>query len=205
MLSKLERKFDDNINRLLNSRIHIIKSAIWTTRGPAPRLTKRKVTRSIEQLKSIAERVLLRSQVSKEILSGFDYKRQWHPKLGKGHGSSAKKRHFKRWYEKHITTKNCVYVFWSHKSCLYVGRTLNGKGRPSSHFEKHWFGKASRLDIYGFERKRDVPRFECMFTHRHKPSYSKIRPSSKKYYSQCPICETEKKIKNGVKSFFRLK
>ena len=56
-----------------------------------------------------------------------------------------KKQSFKKWYESKITTKNCVYAFWNGKRCLYVGRTLNGKGRPTSHFEKHWFGKATKV------------------------------------------------------------
>src|SRR5258708_7965327 len=116
-----------------------LRGEIWPMRGAAGKITKKKIRTSISRLQDIAQAAQLRAKHSKAILANYDYKKQWHPKRGKGFGRSAKRRHFKRWYENHITTQNCIYVFWSRSMCLYVGRTLNGKGRPSSHFEKHWF------------------------------------------------------------------
>jgi len=205
MASSSERQFDEVLQSLFEARTHDLRSEIWTARGPAPKFTKRKIRNAINQLLNLAEEALLRSKQSKEIIGNYDYKKQWHPKRGKGYGRSAKKQNFQQWYERHITTQNCVYVFWSPSSCLYVGRTLNGKGRPTGHFEKHWFGNATRVDVYGFDRKRNVPRFECMFTHWREPSYSKIKPASKKYYSRCPICDVQRHVKTEIKSLFRLR
>lgn len=205
MTTGTARRFNNELKKLFDARTYQLKTNIWPGRGPVLKITKKKIRRSIAKLEDLAEIGLLRSKNCKHLLRDFDYKKQWHPKLGKGYGRFERKRRFKEWYERHIATQNCVYAFWSPHGCLYVGRTLNGKGRPSSHFEKYWFGKATRLDIYAFERKRDVPRFECMFTHRHGPSYSKIRPASKKFYSRCPICDVREQIRTDVKSLFRLR
>jgi hypothetical protein len=158
-----------------------------------------------EQRLSSEQLFLLGSRRMRRLLKSFDYRKQWHVTRSKGHGRAAKRRNFKQWYERKVTTRNCVYAFWNGKRCLYVGRTLNGKGRPTHHFDKHWFGAVSRVDIFAFDRKRDVPRFECLFTHRHVPSYSRIGPASKKYYLRCPICESKSSIRREIKALFRLR
>ena len=205
MASKLAAKFDRELSDLFDDRIHQIRSYVWPTRGAAPKVTKTRVKESIARLQALAERAVIRAKDGKRVFSGYDHKKQWHPKKGKGVGRPEKARQFKLWYDKNITTKNCVYVFWARKKCLYVGRTLNGKGRPSSHFEKHWFSAATRLDIFSFDRKREVPRFECMFTHKHRPSRSKMKPSKKKYYARCQVCEARELVSQEVKWLFRLK
>jgi len=199
------RKFENELYDLFDARTHELRDYMWPVPGSAPKLTRKKVKRAIERMGDIAQTDYLKSRGARKLLNDYDHKRQWHSKKGKGFGRPAKKRSFKRWYEKTITTKNCVYAFWNKSRCLYVGRTLNGKGRPTSHFEKHWFGKATRVDVYGFTRRRDVPRFECMLTHRQWPSYSRMKPSSKKYYSVCPICEGRKFIGDQVRWLFRLR
>jgi hypothetical protein len=205
MASRLAKKFDTELVELFRDRTHALRAQIWLAPGAVATVTKTRIQKSIEKLQDIAETAALRSRASMRIFRDYDYKRQWHPKKNKGFGRAAKRRTFKAWYDQHITTKNCVYVFWKGKRCLYVGRTLNGKGRPSSHFEKHWFSQATRIDVYAFDRKRSVPRFECMLTHRHAPSYSRMKPASKKFYTRCPVCEMRQHIRNEVKSLFRLK
>jgi hypothetical protein len=206
MPSQLEREFDTQIDRLFRSRIHKLKSAVWPAKGAAPMMTKKKVNHVIGRLQNVTRDAFLRTKGTKKILrEDFDYKRQWHPKRGKGWGRAAKSQHFKNWYEKNITTKNCVYAFWQKKNCLYIGRTLNGKGRPTNHFQKYWFGKATRVDVFAFDRKRDVPRFECLLTHKYDPSYSRMKPSAKKYYSRCAVCDGTDSVKSELKTFFRLK
>jgi hypothetical protein len=191
--------------KLFKLRISGLRSSIWPSRGGRPRVTRERIRLTIGKLQDIAEQSILNSKQASHIFALHDYKKQWHPKRGKGFGRSEKARSFKRWYEDRISTRNCVYVFWQNNRCLYVGRTLNGKGRPTSHFEKHWFGRATRVDVYGFERKRDVPRYECMFTHYHWPAYSRMKPASKKYYSRCPICDARKDIRSEVQRLFRLR
>ena len=191
--------------RLFQIRTHQLRSYLWPTRGKAPRLTKKRLVVGISKLQDIAVNDYLHSKVAKEAFKSYDYKRQWHAKRNKGFGVSAKKKSFRDWYERHITTKNSVYAFWNKSKCLYVGRTLNGKGRATSHFEKYWFRQATRVDIFGFDRKRDVPKYECMLTHRLNPAYSKITPSTKRYYSHCPICDGRKHISKGIKGMFRFR
>lgn len=177
---------------------------MWPISGTAPHFGRADISLAIRRLRNIAENDYLKSRHARRLLKDYDYKRQWHSKKGKGFGREAKKQSFKRWYEKNITTENCVYAFWNGKRCLYVGRTLNGKGRPTSHFEKHWFGKATRVDVYGFDRRRDVLCFECLLTHRRNPS-SKIKPAKKKYYLLCPVCEGKDFIGDEVRWIFRLR
>lgn len=205
MAKHSRRKFENELDCLFKIRTHSLVSHYWPTKGATPKLTPSKIRNSIKNLQAIAEKELLSSRYGKELLAAYDNKKSWHTKRGKGWDRQTKKRTFKLWYDKNITTKNCVYVFWNNKRCLYIGRTLNGKGRPIAHFEKHWFNRATRIDIYGFERKRDVPRFECLLTHKCHPKHSKIRPSQKRYYSKCPICEGDKLIRNQVKYIFRMR
>lgn len=199
------REFEKELLQLFRARTFPMRSALQATPGAAPKMTRRKIKKAISRLQDLSEDVLLRSKSSKRILKGYDYKKQWHPKKGKGFGVGRKKQNFKSWYGRRVATRNCVYAFWKGTRCLYVGRTLNGKGRPSSHFEKHWFGAATRVDVFGFRKKSMVPRFECMLTHRAMPSYSKIKPSAKKYYARCPICGNNKEIKREISELFRLK
>ncbi len=197
-------QFDQELSKLFHARAHQLKSYMWPTVGAAPQFTQERVRRTIERLQSLAAADYLRSKEAKRILT-CEHKRQWHPKKGKGFGAWAKAKSFKAWYDRKIKTKNCVYAFWNGSRCLYVGRTLNGKGRPTSHFQKFWFPATTRIDIFGFDRKRDVPRFECMLTHRWQPVHSRVTPASKKYYAVCPICEGKKVIKKQVKRLFRLR
>jgi len=104
----------------------------------------------------------------------YDVKKQWHVKKGKGRGVDEKRQAFKDWSKKHIPYKNYVYIFWANKKCNYIGRTLKGKDRPQGHFEKHWFGNVTRIDIYAANAAREIPKLECLATHRFKPSRSKI-------------------------------
>ena len=204
-MSKAAKRFDGVLYDLFERRTHRLHTYMWPISGSAPQLKRKTVNSGIKRLQTIAEDDFLRSKHAKQLLNGFDYKRQWHAKMGKGFGLPAKKRSFKTWYESKITTKNCVYAFWRGKRCLYVGRTINGKGRPTAHFEKHWFAQATRLDVYGFDGRRDVPRFECLLTHKRTPMRSKMKPSQKKYYSRCPICEGKKFIQDEVRWIFRLR
>lgn len=205
MATKAQRQFDQRLFRLFKIRTHQLRTYLWPTAGAAPRLTRKRLQQEIAKLQDIAVNDYLFSRQAREEFGSYDHKRQWHSKRNKGFGVRAKKRSFKDWYERKITTKNSVYVFWDRSKCLYVGRTLNGKGRPTSHFEKYWFRRATRVDIFGFDRKRDVPKHECLLTHRWNPAYSKITPATRRYYTRCPICEGRQQISRDIKSIFSLR
>lgn len=204
-MGSAQRQFDAELFRLFKIRSHPLRTYLWPTSGKPAQLTKKTLKRSIAKLQDIATDHYLSSREARRTLRSYDHKRQWHSKRNKGFGVRAKKKSFKDWYERKITTKNSVYAFWDTSKCLYIGRTLNGKGRPTSHFEKYWFRRVTRIDVFGFDRKRDVPRYECMLTHRWNPAYSRITPSMKKYYTRCPICEGRREISSGVKRIFRFR
>lgn len=205
MPRKLKREFDHLLADLYRARTHRLRSANWPSRGSAPKLTKSKIRNTVSRLQDISREAYFRSKEGKNSLRGIDYKRQWHPKRGKGWGPNAKVRMFKKWYDLSITSPNCVYVFWSKKKCLYIGRTLNGKGRPASHFVKYWFKRVTRIDVYGFYGKRQVPKFECLLTHKLNPIYARTKPAQKRYSSNCPICRQNTLIAKEVSAIFRLK
>lgn len=205
MSSRTERKFDQTLTSILRKRMHWVKHFVWPHRGKPPHLTKTTIEHGISELQDLAKATLLKVKPSKVIFSNYDYKKQWHTKRGKPFRILAKRTAFTEWYQDKITVKNCVYIFWQNRKCLYVGRTLNGHGRPIQHFQKKWFGKCTRIDVYGFDRKRGVPRFECMCTHLHDPTESKIIPARRKYYTKCPICVANEKIKLDLKYLFRLR
>src|ERR1019366_9586279 len=105
-------------------------------RGPAPTFTKKKVKSALERMALIARQILIKKRGKKAFKSHVLLKRQWQVNSGKGFGTGAKKTAFRRWYDKSGRSHNSVYVFWSGCKCVYVGRTLRGKGRPSGSFDK---------------------------------------------------------------------
>lgn len=208
MAQRLETRFDEALARLLGLRTYAIKSEVWPRQGRPPLFQRRTVEVALSNLSDITEQALLRSdhRIS-PLFKDFDSKHQWRNGPGKGRGYRAKRTSFKAWYAERVKVKNCVYVFWSRQNvCLYVGRTLNARGtRPTDHFRKEWFKQVKRIDVYKFERRRDVPRFECLLTHKLDPRHSGMTPSNKKYYSRCPICEQQKLVRRHVKRLFRFR
>lgn len=204
MAPRSSARFSRALDKLFEVRVHPLKASIWPTAGRWPNFTKTLVKNTIELLDElIADSLSVRSDI-RTVLAQHDKHKQWRLR-GKGRGVTAKQKHFKAWYDEHIGTSNCVYEIWGRKGALYVGRTLNGRGRPTSHFDKQWFTAAVRIDVYGFRNKRGVPRFECLLTHRDRPSKSKIKPASRKYHTACPICEKQRDVRNRVKYIFRLR
>ena len=202
MTKHSRRHFENELQQLFRARSNELISHLWPSRGKVERLSPRKIQLATDSLKAIANKHYLSSVKARSLLQSYDNKKQWHTKKGKGWSRAAKKQAFKHWYGQHIETMNCVYIFWNNRKCLYVGRTLNGKGRPSAHFEKYWFNRCTRIDIYSFSRQREVPRFECVMTHKLNPAKAKNKPSSKRYSSNCPICENNSFITEQVRSMF---
>jgi len=150
----------------------------------------------------MAEECLARKTWRREAKKHVRQKKQWHAKRGKGRGVEAKRDHFKAWYGKHIDYDNCVYVFWANRKCVYVGRTLKGKGRPHSHFSKFWFSSVTRLDVYATSRAREVAKLECLAIHRFKPTRNKTKAASARGAAKCPICKVQRSIKSDLRGMF---
>lgn len=202
----LTKKFERELQKLFERRTSWLRKAIGKKRPGRPHeFNRKKVEPKLHELGELAAEILVQRRGRKEFSRSYDGKRQWHVKKGKGHGIDAKQRRFKRWYEKHIGSKSCVYAFWSRKRCVYVGRTLRGKGRPAGWFDRVWFQPVTRIDIYSVPRRSEVPKTECLGVHLFDPSENTNWPSIGKYTKKCPICEATREIDRELESIFRLR
>src|SRR5438445_55749 len=131
-------------------RIHTswLRSAVGRKRPGRPTKTnKSRVHKALKKLESLAREIITKERAKREFAGAIQYRRRWHPKKNKGWDRLAKKKKFGEWYKSEIVTPHSIYVFWKNHRCLYIGRTVGGKGRPQSHFSKHWFNQASRIDV----------------------------------------------------------
>jgi hypothetical protein len=203
MAKRAAIQFDRSLHKLFAARTHKLWALVRKPKpGKAPDFNKKKVEKSIERLRVLATKCLLRPHAIDGLNQLYDLKRQWHVK---GFGNDRKRKLFADWFGKTIPYQNCVYVFWRNRQCRYIGRTLKGKNRPESQFNKWWFPGVTRIDLYAARGKRNIPKLECLATHRFHPKFSKIRPAASKWAEKCPICETHKVIRTEVKSIFKLK
>jgi len=197
--------FDRHLQKLFDDRTHWLRRQVRKPgRGKAPSLNRAKVDRAIHRLQSLAEDYQLNSHAIARLRGLYKLKKQWHTS-NKGWGIDQKRKAFVQWFDKNIRHDNCVYVFWAKRKCRYVGRTLAGKNRPQSQFQKYWFLGVTRVDIYASQGAREIPKLECLATHLFQPIYSKVKPAAQKWFSKCPICETRRLIRSELKAIFRLR
>ena len=205
MPARAQLEFDRRLNTLFVARTHWLRMQVRKPKqGKAPSFNKKKVESAILKLKMLADECLRRKQ-RVWMAESYQLKKQWQVRTSKGWGIQEKRESFITWFESNIPHPNCVYVFWAKRRCRYVGRTLKGTNRPQSHFQKYWFTGVTRIDIYVSSGRRDVPKLECLATHRFGPSHSRIRPAKKKWHSRCPVCVVHRAVRDEVKSIFRLK
>jgi len=103
------------------------------------------------------------------------------------------------------TRTTYIYIFWSGKKCKYVGKSIVGGTRPQIHFEKYWFNDVTKINIYSTSQRSQIPKLECLAIHRFEPSVNCYKPSFSGNAKSCPICDTEKLIKQEIKSIFKLR
>lgn len=202
----LTTQFERKLGRLFHRRTDWLRKAIGKHRPGRPRgFTRKKVKPKLDELGDLAAKIITGRRAKKEFRRLIADKRQWQTKRGKGWNRHAKKDSFRRWYERHIGSRNCVYVFWSGKTCEYVGRTIRGKGRPAHWFTVFWFHNVTRIDIYTIGRKSEVGKAECLAMHIFDPRQNQNWASFQDYTKRCPICEATKEIDAELKSIFRLR
>jgi hypothetical protein len=159
----------------------------------------------LKRLVNLAREILVRKRARRAFRDAVAHKAAWHVKKGKGFGVPAKKENFKRWYERHIGKRNCVYALWAHKRCMYVGRTQRGKGRPTHCFDKFWFPSVTRIDVFSIRTPRLVPMAECLAIDLFRPRRNIHRSSHSKYSVKCPVCSAVKDIRGELKTVFKLR
>jgi hypothetical protein len=202
----LVKQFEDDLKKLFLRRTAWLRGAVGKKRpGPPPTFTKKKVKRALERMVLTAREILIKKRGQKAFNSHVLLKRQWQVNSEKGFGRRAKKTAFRLWYDKSVRSNNCVYVFWSGRRCVYVGRTLRGKGRPSSSFDKFWFSSVTRIDVYSVASPSVVPTVECLAIDLFDPSRNVYSSSKPKFSKKCPICSGEKKIKAELRRVFPLR
>jgi len=169
-LDNLFRQFTEGLRREVGKQ----------SRGRVAKFDRHKLRRRIKRLVTIATEVELKEHGKKHFSETYSDKRQWHAKRGKGWGLEAKKKTFRNWYDENVHGRNCVYIFWSKRKCVYVGRTGAGGRRPQAHFEKYWFRSVTRIDTYIIRGKRQLPMSECLAIHIFKPKKNKVKSAQQK-------------------------
>ena len=91
------------------------------------------------------------------------------------------------WFGRHFGGGTYIYVFWNQRKCVYVGKTAKSGGRISGHFEKHWFGSVTRIDVYHATGRRALPALECLAIHRFQPARNKFRAERNKRDSRVQL------------------
>lgn len=172
--------------------------------GRPQTISRSNVDDAINALQELASAGLADAYARKEFEQSVKGKKSWHVKRGKGWGLNKKKPAFNDWYESVFGKASCVYVFWKANKCLYVGKSSNGGGRPSSHFEKFWFSGVTRIDIYEAS-PRNLPAMECLAIHRFQPRRNKFKASAHKWTKRCPLCTLHRDIEDELRSMFRLR
>jgi hypothetical protein len=199
-----QKQFNRELDRLYKRRTGWLRTVLTKANpGPVPTLNKKTRERAIKSLQSIASTALAKKLAKREFQRAIEKRKTW---MTKGRGEDEKRRLFKAWARKQIdSSSGKVYVFWRRKQCRYVGRTRGRGTRPSHHFKKSWFRKATRIDVYMAPRKSDISRLECLASHRFLPSRNKIKVAKERGTPRCPLCGLHKKIKNEIRRIYRFR
>lgn len=194
----LKGQFDKKLKELLKIRLYKIHKKLKISgAGQPPKYTKRKFKDQIEEIVECIPYILIKTQeIGKEWKRASAHKETF---KANGWGRDEKKKLFKEKYDNKIKFKNCIYVFCNQNKALYVGRTVNGKGRPSSHFTDTRCIGTTNIKIYPTSKLSYVPRLECLAWHILKPNKNKNAPSKPKWSKKCPICHTQDFIKSELK------
>ena len=199
-------QFNRELDTLFHKRSYWLRHLLRGPRpGRPPRLKRHDIQRSIAKLQDIADEAFAPALARKEFERSVRKEKSWHVKRGKGHRYEQRQRAFQNWYDTHIESPSCIYVFWARRRCIYVGKTTRGRGRPSSHFEQAWFRPVTRVDVYETRGKRALPALECLAMHRFQPLRNKVKAQERKWTQKCPLCKLDKNIQAELRDIFRLR
>ncbi len=198
--------FRRNLETLFNRRTAWLRASVAGKKQGRPlSLNQSHVRNSISQLQALASEALADRLARREFQASVRRKHSWFAKRGKGHGRDKKRQVFKAWFAARFRRQTYVYVFWNRRKCVYVGKTAGAGGRISGHFDKHWFGSVTRIDVYEANGRRALPALECLAIHRFQPARNKFRAERKKWTRKCELCRVHRDIKDELQSIFRLR
>lgn len=200
------KDFARELDTLFFRRTHWLRGLFGKRRpGAAPKFSQKHVKSAVARMQDLASDALARRLARREFDSEKKWRKSWHPKEGKGWGRSAKRASFNKWFDKYFGPGPTIYVFWSKRKCLYVGKTSGNGRRVSSHFEKHWFSAATRVDVYAVKSSKSLTSVECMGIHYFQPTRNRFRAERRKWTRKCPLCEVHKDIDSEIRGLFRLR
>src|SRR3989338_1802210 len=196
--------FENALDKMFKKRTYWLRSAIGSREpGPPPKITKKFVKNGILNLQEIASNVLADKLAKSEFAEYTHKKRAWHIK---GYGVDEEKSLFETWFQKEFPKqKDCIYVFWGDRKCIYVGRTGGGGSRPSAHFIKFLFKDIKLVDIYLSTSASQKPKLECLAIHHFEPVRNRKKSATKKWTKKCPLCTIHKNIEKELLEIFRLR
>src|SRR5712692_10515688 len=117
--------FRAELDRLFRRRTFWLRSSVEAPRpGPPPGLSRQHVRRVISKLQELASSSLADKLARDDFEDGVLGRRSWHAKKGKGRGADPKRRSFNKWFDEYLRPGTYVYVFWSRRHCVYVGKTV---------------------------------------------------------------------------------
>jgi hypothetical protein len=198
------KAFEKELNNLFEQRTYWLRQKLGTTgAGKPPGFDRKKVKSGIRKLQEIASHALA-GKLAKAEFKKYVTSRRRNYRV-KGWGVEDKKARFGAWFERFSKRKGLIYVFWSGRRCVYVGRTGSRGVRPSSHFDKAWFTPVTRVTIFDVSRKSHIPKLECLAIHHFQPSQNKNKAAKGKWTKACPLCTTHMYIRDELHNIFRFK
>jgi len=201
----LQSIFNRELDSLFKKRTDWLRHEIGKPRkGKPPVFNRKRRERTIKSLVEIVSKAQIKDYVRKEFQQRVEKSARWYPKKN-AISRDEKKREFRKWYERKFKKSSCIYLFWAGNRCLYAGKTIRGSGRIRNHFEKHWFSKATRIDVFMARGDKDLPSLECLAIPRHKPKENDIRAVKKKGSAKCPLCAETRLVKRELRQIFPLK
>ena len=199
-----QSKFNRMLDSLYKRRTSWLRSVVSRPRPGRPQsFSRKKREQKIRELQEITSEAQAK-RLAKEEFKRFDAKKR--PWRGKGRGLLAKKANFNHWVREKVHGKRGkVYVFWAGSRCLYVGRSRGKGSRPSDHFKRKWFRKATRVDVFLTRKRSAISLLECLAIHRFLPSENKVKAARKKWTPRCPLCRLHRDIRRELRQIFRFR
>jgi hypothetical protein len=196
----LRKTFERKLSTLLHRRTERLVGLIKPKRGPRKDFTKRHREEGIAELQKLAEQILRKEVVPgrlKAITAGAR-----RTMLG-GRGLEERFKRMCAWAEQHLHGP-IIYSFWRGKRCLYVGK--GGSWRRLRAYRRDiLLQQATSLRVRMVAGKSHVAMAECMSIHMHDPKHNINQSSKPKYSKRCPICKTNREIRDELRALFRMK
>lgn len=97
-----------------------------------------------------------------------------------------------------------VYAFWRGSNCLYVGKGA-GPYRLGNYQRSVYIRDADLLEVWRIKTRTNIPRAECLAIHLYEPRDNQVKAARVKWGKACPVCKLHDKIRDEVRSLFRMR